>query len=232
MADIGFAPNYTTLHMIDTAPGEDERDWAYVGPGITNVSPNDSDNTDTFEYYDGGGASNEYVSGKNLGYSVSGDRRYGDKAQDYVRGLRTKTGEDLTTNWKTVEPDGTVTEGEVTVRNIQMGGGDANSKGTVSFEVGFNAMPEETPGDKTKMPESLTLSEASVTVGGTLQLEPSVTPATASAACVYAVKDPSVATVSADGVLKGVKAGTTKLTAKCVAKPSVTKTITVTVSAS
>ena len=227
--DIGFASNYTNLHLIDTTPNGDERTWAYIGPGITSIETDNEDTTDDTAYYDGGGAASEDVTGVSLGYKIEGDRKFGDPAQDFIAGLVYETGEGRKTNYKRIAPDGRTVEGRVTVKDIVAEGGEANDKNNFEATVKFDGLPTVGEPTKTELPESVTLSAISVAAGNTTQASPTVTPATASAVCVYAVEDDSIATVDAMGNVTGVRAGTTKITAKCIAKPSVNVTANVTV---
>lgn len=228
--DIGFAPNYTNLYLIDTTPTAPKPTWAYLGPGIATIEPDDEDQTDDKGYYDGGGAQAEDVTGVKLGYTVEGDRRYGDPAQDYIRNLRTQTGEARRTNLMHVEPDGNAYEGEVIVKDIKIGGGDANDKGGLEFGMTFAKAPKITEPTKTQMPEEVTLEDVTVAEGATVEAKPTVTPESASGWCVYAIKDHDVARVDGMGNVTGVKQGETEMTVKCVAKPTVSKTVKVTVS--
>lgn len=232
MSDIGFAPNYTNLYLLNVTPDEEEPTWGYVGPGISTAEQNDDEETDDTAYYDGGGVSGQDVTGVTAGYTFSGNRKYGDRVQDYVASLRLATGEARKSQLRHIAPNGEAFEGNVTIQNIEVGGGDANSKGSFGFDAMFDGVPTFTPGDKTKMPETLEVAELSgVEVGGVAQIRPTVTPITASAWCVYASQDDSIAKVDAMGNVTGVKAGKTKISVKAVAKPSVVKVIDVTVTA-
>lgn len=228
--DIGFAPNYTNVYLIDTTPAS-EPTWAYVGPGISSVEPDDDEETDDTAYYDGGGVSSEDVTGVTLGYSISGNRRYGDAAQDYIVGLRGETGQGRVTHFRHVSPDGAAIEGECVVRDITIGGGDANDKGDFEFGVTFRGRPIITEPTASQLPESVSAQEVSVAVGETASVSPTVTPDTASGQCLFAVEDPTIATVDGEGNVKGVKAGSTQLSVKCAAKPSFVAVVKVTVTA-
>lgn len=227
--DIGFAPNYTTLNLIDITPTASDPTWAYLGPGIVTVELDSDETVDDTQYYDGGGVAYNEVTGIALGYSVSGDRKFGDAAQDFICGLLLETGEGRKTRFKRIMPDGRAFEGGVTVTDIVDGGGDADSKGTFSCSLKFNGIPEFTSPTKTSMPESVTASDLSVVKDETEAVGATVTPNSASNTCVYAIKDTSVATVDMLGNVTGVAVGTTELTIKSVVKPSVVKTIGVTV---
>lgn len=231
MSDIGFAPNYTNLYLLNITPDAPEPTWAYIGPGISSVETNDDEETDDTAYYDGGGVSGQDVTGVTAGYTFAGNRKYGDLVQEFVVSLRLQTGEGRKTQLRHIAPNGEMFEGTVTIQNIEVNGGDANEKGSFSFDAMFDGIPSFIAGDKTKTPESMEVAAPqSLTVGGTAALQPTVAPTTASAWCVYASQDDSIAKVDALGNVTGVKAGTTKVSVKAVAKPSVVQVVEVTVS--
>ena len=47
--DIGFALNYQYANLLNITPEEDEPTWAYMGPGIEDISPDRSEKTDETE---------------------------------------------------------------------------------------------------------------------------------------------------------------------------------------
>lgn len=63
-------------------------------------------------------------------------------------------------------------------------------------------------------------------------IKASVLPEGASKRLLFAIEDTSIARVSMDGVVTGLKAGETRLAVKCASKPSVSTVVKVTVSAS
>ena len=230
--DIAFALNYTNIWMIDITPSASSRTWARLGAGITTVDPNNNEQVEEDEYYDSEGAVDPEVVSIRPVFSFSGDRKYGDPAQDYIASLMYAIGDQRKTSFKRVGPDGTIITGPCTIANIVAFGGDANAKGTLSFELRVKGAPTVTPGNKGTYPSSITASAVSVTVGGTTAVSATVSPAGASDSFVYAVADDTKATVDAAGTVKGIAAGTTDLVIKSAVLPSVTKTVTVTVTGS
>lgn len=231
--DIAFANNYAHILEVDITPTAATRTWAWVGPGISNMDPNGNEKIDQSEYYDGGGMAASDVTGGQLVLSVSGHRRYGDPFQDFVASLSYAYAEARKTRFRLTNPDGRVVTGKCTLANIKAFGpaGDANAKSDFSVEIHCNGIPDVTEPDSSKLPESVTLSAVAVTVGATVAATATVTPTTASGKLLYAVEDPTIATVDADGNVTGVAQGETGLTVKCAAKPSVLSTATITVSA-
>lgn len=233
MADIGFALNYQHVTEVwDPVAAA----WLWAGPGIRSIGGEKSESTSEDAYFDGGGNTTTSVSGLTRSYAVEGDRRYGDPFQDYVASLDDAIGDDLATKMRITGPDGECVERDVTVHNIVAKGptGEANTKSAFSCTLSCNGLPRLVEAAKgTSLPDSVTAQPpASLKVGGAATVAPSVLPATASGRCLFAVEDPAVATVDADGKLRGVKAGKTRLAVKCAAKPSVSCMVEVTVTAS
>lgn len=229
--DIGFAPNYTNLYLIDITPTGPSRTWARLGQGISTAENDDDETKSDDEYYDGDGSPTTDVTSNKVGYTFEGNRRYGNAAQDYIANLRTKVGEDRKTNFRHIEPNGSMLEGPCTITDIVATGGDAGDKGTFECGVYFNGMPNYVPSDSTTAPDSVTVTAVSVAVGATSEVNPTVTPTSAPSTCAYAVDDTTIATVDDSGVVTGVKVGTCNLSVKCMAKPSVKETVKVTVTA-
>lgn len=228
--DLGFAPNYTNLFLLNLTPSAATPTWGYIGPGISSIEADDDEETSDDSYYDGGGVASNDVTSIKAGYKFDGNRKYGDPVQDYVAGLRYETGSARIAHLRHIAPNGEIEEGEVTIQDITAGGGDANDKGAFSFSAYFNGRPEFTEGDKTQFPDKVTAQAVTVQTGKTANASLTVTPETASPACVYAIEDDAIATVDQSGIVTGVKQGKTKLSIKCVAKPSIRTVVDVTVS--
>lgn len=227
--DLAFALNYTNLHMINTTPGAATPTWAYLGGGIQTINEANNETVDQTAYYDGGGQASSDITGGQTVYSYSGHRKYGDEAQDFIESLKYVYGEARKTDYRHIAPDGAMIEGRVTLANIVTTGGDANSKGTFSCEAQFNGAPTYTPGVYSEMPDSMIISPVTVEVGGTAKIDVTVSPASASNACVYGVQDDTIATVGADGTVRGIAPGETLVTVKSMLKPSLAAQVTITV---
>ncbi len=74
---------------------------------------------------------------------------------------------------------------------------------------------------------SFASSEQTVAQGATLTLEPTLTPADASRNIVWTSSDTSVATVDSNGVVSGIKSGSTVITATSAVDSSVSASVTV-----
>ena len=77
--------------------------------------------------------------------------------------------------------------------------------------------------------ESITADDITMMTGETAQINPTVLPADANQAVTYASANTSIATVSEDGLVTAVAAGTTTITITSVSTPEVSTTINVTV---
>lgn len=233
--DIGFELNYQHTLTVDTNP-QGAEDWAYVGPGIESISDAGSDTINEKAYWNMGGASSSNVTGVNTAWDVSGDRLRGDKAQDYIVGLAYAKGTERKTRARLINPDGEMIEWPVTITDIKGKGPDGDSASNVPFACKFNCEGDpvviEQPAG-VDLPESVTVADVTVAVGETAKIAPTVTPATASSWCFYAVAENGrdICAVDADGNVKGLKDGTTRVTVKCASKPSVNAQIEVTVTA-
>lgn len=231
--DIGFAPNYTNIHEIDITPDSAERTWAWLAPGITSIVPSANEVVDDTPYYDGEGMSTKDITGGQLSYAVTGHRRQGDPAQDYIVGRALLYGEERKTNLRITSSKGDVLEGEVTLSDLvpDSANGVANTKGDFSCTISYNKTPRRVEGDGKVLPEKITLHEDTVAVGETVDINPTIIPADAPAKCLYAIEDHSIATVNADGLVTGVTEGETSLTVKSAVKPSVFAQTKITVTA-
>lgn len=230
--DIGFAINYQ--HVVEFNAGTQAApDWAWAGPGISSITPSNSETSEETAYFDGGGNTTTDVTGVSKSYAISGKRRYGDKFQDWVASLDGCSGEALKTQMRITNPDGECVEYDVTVHNISAKGpnGEANAKTDFSCTASCNGLPrlvKEAEG--TALPETVAAQAVTAKVGQTVAISATTTPAGASSRCLFAVEDASVAAVDSEGNVTGVKVGKTRVAVKCAARPSVYAYVDVTVS--
>lgn len=231
MSDIGFALNYTQLFQIDVS-GTGAKDMAWLAGGISEASPSGEDITDDTAYFDGMGVGSMEVTGGSIGFEFSGHRRYGDRAQDYIASIQKLYGQARHTFFRWITSSGDVFEGDATIANIVATGGAANEKQEFSCTIMFNGMPNYIASDTTKLPDSLSAQESvAVKVGGTANVgKVTATPSEAVGTLLYFIEDHSIAKVSADGVVTGVKEGETNLTIKSAVNPSVGTSMKVVVS--
>lgn len=231
--DLGYAQNYQYIVelVVENEAGEEELIWA--GPGISSIALDKSETTTEEYYYDGDGNAETSVDGLSQSLTVEGKRRYGDPFQDWVAAKADETGDALISKLRQTDPDGRVIERDVTVHEINAGvGGAANEKSTFSCKLSFLGSPRvvrESQG--IELPEALECADVSVAVGETVAATATVTPSAANPRCRFATGNRHIATVTPDGKVTGVAAGTTMVTVKAASKPSVNKQIKVTVTA-
>lgn len=235
--DIGFALNYQHVVEVDTTPNGDKRTWAWVGPGISDISKDNSESTSEDAYYNGGGNTETDVTGVNAKYSVEGHRLIGDLFQDYVASIEDGIGAARKTRYRVTDPTGKCIEAPCTVLDIAANGPNGAANEKASFKCSLSRSDVATvvtDAAGVLLPESVTVAQE-VTVAANKSAEavkPSVLPEGASTRCLFAIEDTAIARVSMDGVVTGLKAGETRLAVKCAAKPSVSTVVKVTVSAS
>lgn len=234
-SDLGFARNYSNALEINTKPGEKEPLWALLSRGITSITPSGNESTEDKDYYDGMGVPTSTVNSTQIQYAVEGDRCYGDPAQDFISSLALEVGEGRKTKFRHTAPNGDVIEGNCTLLNLtpNSGQGDASGLGAFSCTIATDGRPDFKQADKLKLPEELTVGSGPVTVavGSKAKVSATVAPDTANPKCFYASGDTDVATVDSDGNVAGVSEGTCKITVRAASKPSVSKTVEVTVTA-
>lgn len=230
--DIGTAKNYQYINEINTTPNGDAATWEWFGPGIKNITSETNETASEDYFFDGGGDAETSVDGKSRSYTVTGVRRIGDPAQDYVASLDDETGDALMTQYRVTDPTGKVIERDVTVHEIKANDatGDANSRTDFSCKLSCAGKPRIVrESDGRALPDKITAEAVSVEVGATGKVSASVDPPDASQRVLCAVENPKVAEVTPDGTVTGLAAGETTVTVRAASKPSVMKQVKLTV---
>lgn len=232
LIDLGFALNYQNTNLLDMTPEEDTPTWGWLGPGITSIEGSGSDVTKERADYSTGGTTTENVTGRNKEYSVSGSRLIGDQVQEWLKSIEECVGPERETTYRVITPDGTIIEEPVTIKDPQITGpsGDSTDEQAISFTMKRRDTPTIVEaGTKKHLPNTITAEDVSVAVDETAEATPTVQPETAPDWCLYAIENTDIARVTADGKVTGIKAGKTRLSIKCAAKPSVRAVVNVTV---
>ncbi|MEG2369203.1 MAG: Ig-like domain-containing protein [Raoultibacter sp.] len=230
MSDIAFAVNSTNIVEIDTTPDKATPTWEWVGPGIKEIKPNGNETVTEDDYWTGKAKD---VTGGQLTYEVKGDRLYGDPAQDYVQSLGLSYGSARRSKVRITHSNGdTITSG-CTLTDIVPGSsmGASSAKGEITFGIACEGSPIFTEANKLELPDTVAVTDATVKVGATATLAPTVTPVGANEKCLFGIDNKKIATVTSDGVITGVSVGETTVTVKCAVKPLVSKQVKVTVTA-
>ena len=145
----GFLLQSKNKLEINTTPSAEEPTYVRLAAGITDLEPDPNEETSQDVYLDGDGFGETDVTGAQLIVSISGHRKYGDPAQDYIYGLQMELGPARRTTFRLTLPDGATYEGPCTIANIVGPGGAAGEKGAISFEIHFAGKPEYTPAGAT-----------------------------------------------------------------------------------
>lgn len=148
----GFPENYVNNIFVDIDPKVDSTGdvdlndvttgkWAWLAGGINTVTPSANETTANDAYYDGGGFTETEVTGKQVQLAVSGNRKVGDPAQDFVAGKFWQFGNAVKTRVIWIE-NGVPVVAKATLTNVVPTGGAANAKQTFSFTIAFNGRPK------------------------------------------------------------------------------------------
>lgn len=142
----GFQLMNTHKFEINTVPGSTPGTFAVIAAGIKNVAPSNNEKLAQDNYLDGQGFGSTDVIQAQVILSFTGDRNYGDAAQEFIMGLLLDVGASRKTDFKWTEPNGGLFTGPCTIANISGPSGDAGGKGEIKFEIHFNGKPTYTPG--------------------------------------------------------------------------------------
>ncbi|MCM3223334.1 Ig-like domain-containing protein [Bacillus cereus] len=228
----GFMKNHLFEYYI--GPVSEFGDFAEdtlmrLGRGITTVDPDNSEDSEDYEYYDLNGGKETDVTSMSLSHGFSGNRYYGDPALEFIRNMLTKMGA-RQCSFRVIEPDGRVLEGVATVSEITPYGGDANARTTFEFKVTFVGLPrDEHPNAPTTI--TITPDTTEVEVGAKTNLAAAVLPEEAIQDVIWSSGDETKAIVDPKGKVTGVAEGTTVIVASSIIDPTIKGTCTVTVTA-
>lgn len=152
----GFPTNSVNYIFIDTKPTvNDSGDvdlndlstgtWARLAGGISGATyaGNETDTND--QYLDGDGYGDTSVDAKRGSLALTGNRKIGDPAQEYIASKMMAIGNDVRTRMIWIE-NGNVVITSVTMSNIVPTGGNANAKQTFSLTLNFNGRPRTVRG--------------------------------------------------------------------------------------
>lgn len=230
MKRTGFLKNHLFRYYIgpvSTTGDFEEETLMRLGRGISSVEPDNSEDSEDYEYYDLNGGKETDVTSMSLSHGFSGNRYYGDPALEFVRNMLIKVGE-RQCSFRVIESDGRVLEGVATVSEISPYGGDANSRATFEFKVTFVGLPrDEHPNTPNKI--TITPDTTEVEVGATVSLKAAALPEEAIQAVVWTSGDEKTAIVDAKGKVTGIAEGTTVIIASSTIDPTIKGTCTVTV---
>lgn len=175
---------------IDTTPFAASRNWVPVCDGFNNVTEALNEQVQEYFFLCGKGFGSDEVTGIHPVIQLTGARKVGDAAQDFIFGNRLNLMEARKTNLRLslANADGTVTRytNRVTMKNVSSFGGATTDGAAVSVDFSFNGQPVvEIVANST----TLTVTSAAGTATGTTVL--TVVPTFPDANCkfVYAYGD-------------------------------------------
>lgn len=137
-----FKRNWEAKYEI----GKEEEDASFVelGSGIKEVAQSVEEESEQIGYHDLDGGKETIFEGVTGIYVFTGDRDYGDEAQNMIR-AKLYNQEDRGIYLKVTEADGVVVEGFATVGEIVTGGGESTKRGAFECTIRFVGKPKETP---------------------------------------------------------------------------------------
>lgn len=150
MPNVGPVWNSERLYIGIDATSVIPPVWTYAAlcAGIKNITPTMNEQVQQAFYMCGHGGANNEVTGIAPEYSVSGDRVYGDPAQDYISSLRYKLGKYRKSSMKLeLLNDGALVATIVcdcTILDIVDHGGDSTANAPFSCKIRPNGIPSVT----------------------------------------------------------------------------------------
>lgn len=130
---------------IDTTPFASARTWAPVCDGINNLTEALNEQVQEYFFLCGKGFGSDEVTGIHPVIQLTGVRKIGDSAQDFIFGNRLNLMEGRKTNLRLslANSDGSVTRytNKVTMKNVSSFGGATTDGAAVSVDFSFNGRP-------------------------------------------------------------------------------------------
>lgn len=175
---------------IDTTPFGASRTWVPVCDGFNNLTEALNEQVQEYFFLCGKGFGSDEVTGIHPVVQLTGVRKIGDAAQDFIFANRLNLMEARKTNLRlsVANADGTVTRytNHVTMKNVSSFGGATTDGAAVSVDFSFNGRPIT---EIVAASESLTINSVAGTASGTTVI--TVVPTFPDAGCkfVYAYGD-------------------------------------------
>jgi hypothetical protein len=177
-------PNYSADFQIDTTPGGASRTWASMCDGFDNVAPAINETVQEYFSLCAKGYGSSDVVALHLKFTLSGVRKVGDAAQDYIAAcmLKLMGGRRTSVRVTTPNADGTATRitAAATLENITPWGGASNAIGGISVTIAVNGRPVV---ETLAASENLTVTSAAGTASGQTVL--TVVPTFPDAGCKF-----------------------------------------------
>lgn len=172
---------------LDITPYAAARTWVPVCDGFNNLTEALNEQVQEYFFLCGKGFGSDEVTGIHPNIQLTGVRKVGDLAQDFIFGNRLNLMEARKTNLRLslANADGTVTRytNRVTMKNISSFGGATTDGAAVSVDFSFNGRPIV---EKVAPSETLTVTSAAGAESGTTVL--TVVPTFPDAGCKFVYK--------------------------------------------
>lgn len=138
-----IALNYDYEFSINTTPSGESEVFAVLSDGFDNVSKALNEVLYQGSFLGDSGYGSTEVTGGQLTITLSGVRKIGDTAQDYIfsDAVMNNFGSARKTTFKIKDPKGNTITGSCTLAKITESGGAANQPNAISVEVHFNGKP-------------------------------------------------------------------------------------------
>lgn len=183
---------------IDTTPFGASRTWVPVCDGFNNLTEALNEQVQEYFFLCGKGFGSDEVTGIHPVVQLTGVRKIGDAAQDFIFANRLNLMEARKTNFRlsVANADGTVTRytNHVTMKNVSSFGGATTDGAAVSVDFSFNGRPIT---EIVAASESLTINSVAGTASGTTVI--TVVPTFPDAGCKFVYAYGDTAPVAAAG---------------------------------
>ncbi len=142
-----LAINYDYALKINTTPKGPSPTMAVVSDGFDNIGKSLNEVLYQGSFLGDGGWGSTEVTGGQLTVTLSGVRKHGDDAQDYIfsDAVKNNWGDARKTTFEITYPDGGKVSGGITLAKITEGGGASQGADAVTVEIHFNGKPTFTP---------------------------------------------------------------------------------------
>lgn len=146
---MGRHKNAERQHLVapinETNPETAPEEFLALETYITNIEAANTEESDAVAYYHGDGTPEQEVRSIAKGYNVTGDRYYGDPAQDLIAEMEGKLGEGRKLWHKIIRADGKKEYvGIATASEIIPDGGEAGTNEAFGCTITFDRYPEVT----------------------------------------------------------------------------------------
>jgi hypothetical protein len=135
-----FVLNFQDLYEIDITPLTTAT-WVRLAVGISSAVPSMNEVLAEDVYLDGEGFGSTDVIGAKMRIEFAGHRVVGNAAQDYIVSKKLELGDARKTHLRYTDAIGNVITGNVTIAEVEEGGGDAGAKKELTFKTDVNGKP-------------------------------------------------------------------------------------------